>query len=1625
VVVAHNGHDHDLAHLSRLWGPEHPVVRRPLVDTLLWSPLAFPANPYHRLVKDREIVREDGNDPVADARACRRLLLDVLDWRDEAIHRGDPRLALYRRGLSDHVGRAPWRGGAEWLLSEVEDRSASEALAEVQPFLDGRGCARATPPDVDAATWAYVAAWLGTPLGSVVPAWVRHRFPDVRRVLAALRDVDCGRCPWCIEQHRPETHLRRWFGLDAFRPSPPAPDGTSLQRAITAAGLQDRSLFAVLPTGGGKSIGFQVPAFARFSRRGLLTVVVSPLQSLMKDQVDQLSERTGTHHAAALSGALTLVERQQTLEAVRRGDVGLVYVSPEQLRNPGVRKALRSREIGAWVFDEAHCIAEWGHDFRPDFWYAPRFIAELAQEQGVPVPPVAAFTATAQPEVVAQIRRRLRDALGVELELFDGGAERANLTYRVETCDRRTRRGRAIELLDPMRGRAGAVVVFCPTKKECETVSAELVRRGWAAAPYHAGLDGRLRRETQDRFLAGDLRAIAATSAFGMGVDKADVRLVVHLEMPDSIESYLQQAGRAGRDGAPAECVLLHDGGDLERHLVAADRSRLRQNEIQQILRVVRRFTQRGRSTLTAGEILRLVGTGLDDERDGETRIVTGLSWIERAGLLRRDENHPRVFQGRPQLRSLEEARGILAKGGLSEADVEASLRILREMLRPPDGGWSADDLASLAGLVAPDGAGAFNAGLRAIELLEGMARRGVLSEGVQLSAVVARSASDRPETRLARIASLQRTILEQLRVEYPDPVVGGEDGDCELDVVALTRHLRGEQPDALPEVVRRLVRAVADDRGRDGTRSMELTAHGHRRFLVRFGAGWDVIRDRAESRVHAAAIALRVLSDAPRAATGTAVEFALADVTDALEQDLVRPSPPSTSIRDAERALLFLHELRVIELQNGLAVFRVAMHLTQVPGQEKRRYNQDDYAPLLAHYQARRVQMQAMHTYAARAATRSDDGRQIVRDWFTLSRREFERRWLKERLDADREARILGPLDADQRGVVRQPPDRNLAVVAGPGSGKTRTVIHRVAWLVHHHDARPEGMLVLCYNRSTAADIRKRLREMLGAAAAAVTVLTLHALALRLTGADLGGRGDEGFAGILKEATDLLRATRDRPGLPADETRERLLGRWTHVFVDEVQDVDDDQAALIDALIDRSRRDDDHALTVFAVGDDDQAIYGWRGARSRFLREFPSRYAAERLDLVQNYRSTRAILDVAQQIVAPLTDRLKHAPGRVDDQRLNHALGGRLESDRRRGRVCVVDAADEASAAGFILDEIVRLRRDHAALEPFDGFAVLGRHRQPLWRLREVLRCGDVEARVPMPDAPPLLAIREVAVLLDRARADHEPFDAVRLRDLLPRGRHREDPWAAWLAAAIHELADEIGNHRLTGRDVAEYLAERAADERRAAHVGTGVHLGTQHGAKGLEWRVVFALGDVSPADVAQDPGEERRLAYVTATRAREALYLVRWPGGRPVWGEVGGDAVVREVAATPHPAWRDVTRHIVGLGDVWIDFAGRKPETDRVHRALAGLSFGDPVTARSVQPDGSFLWRTDAGVDVAWVSASADVARRIRDGDRGKVVAVVRRTAEQVADPKFRDRLRVSTWWVPVVSVALPPGR
>ena len=1663
-LLGHNLLRFDLPHLAAA-KPELRLLQLPAIDTLWLNPLAFPRNPYHHLVKhyqDGQLKRGQVNDPELDA----RIALDVFrdQWRFLRAESPDLLLAWHWLASAGEDGAGFDRFFAE--LRGAPRPSDGEARAAMERRLARAACrTHAREVVANLARWgwalAYALAWLSVSGGSsVMPPWVRHQFPEAGRLVRRLRDTACRdpACEWCRERHDARRELARWFGFDGFRPEPASADGRPMQQSIVEAAMAGKHVLGILPTGTGKSLCYQIPALSRYDKTGALTVVLSPLVALMADQVAGL-EAHGIGACVAINGLLSMPERADALDRIRLGDAGLVLVSPEQLRNRSFRRALNQREIGAWVLDEAHCLSRWGHDFRPDYRYVGRFIREKAGPDDA-IPPVLCLTATAKPDVVEDIARHFRDALAAELTVFDGGTQRTNLEFAVVPTTGGERFAHIHQILmdDLPPDTPGGAIVYCATRRQTEEVAEFLQMKEVAADYFHAALPPETKKSVLQRFIAGELRVIAATNAFGMGIDKPDVRLVIHADIPGSLENYLQEAGRAGRDRQAARCVLLYSIDDFERQFGMSARSRLTRREIHGILRALRNLDRKkrlgGEVVATAGEIL------LEDdekvfERDSttdDTRVRTAIAWLEEAVLLTREENEVRVFPSSLRVGSVEEAHGRLERPRMS-ADERRELLSIAEALidADPDEGISTDELMNVSGL-SPEGVRA---------ALYDLERLGIASNDTALTAFVHAGVDRSSRKRLDEAETLEIALIKHMREAAPDM---GKGDTSMLHLRVASQRLRDAGViDPLPERLWRILRSLAaDGRGEGGAAgSLGIRKHDTETVRVTLQREWFALEETASRRREGSKRLLEhLLAALPSGIRGTDLlaETTLGKLHESLSADLVLKSRVKDPEKLLDRALLWLHEQEVIRLHKGLAVFRPAMTIRLGEEKPRRGFASSDFEPLRLHYEGQVRQIHVMVEFARRGLEAMADALRLAMDYFSLKEEEFLRRWLPNR---NREiARETTPESwraiveslknpVQQRIVADDREQTNVLVLAGPGSGKTRVLVHRIAYLVRARRENPRGILALAYNRHAAVEIRRRLRELIGNDARGVTVLTCHGLAMRLAGASFSERAErpdgEMFQDVMRQATALLRGE----GLPpeeADEQRERLLAGFRWILLDEYQDIDADQYELISALAGRTLEEEDRKLTLFAVGDDDQNIYAFNGASVEFIRRFEADYGPKPAFLVDNYRSTGHIISAANDLIDPARRRLKgEHPIRIDRTRTKDPPGGTWQERDpvAHGRVQILPTRrDPISQARVAMTELLRL----ADLAPEDWkwsrCAVIARE----WKYLEPVRAFCEFHRIPVQmgneGIPRFWLLRETRWLIEWLRSrDTRLVDGTDLHgwvDACPGG-----PWVELLREALNEHALETGGGAEVPVDhFVEWLAEWGRDVRRRQR---GLMLLSAHRAKGLEFDHVAVLdGGWDRPGKGEDPDAPRRLYYVAMTRARQTLALARFDGSRgaarasfvrepeaPAYAgrshplphafPDGGPVLYRRGSVLP-PETPELARRYrhLGMDDVYLSFAGRRPPRDPVHRAIAALSPGDPLEVR-IDGQGHRNLFNGSGAAVGRLAKSFDPPAGTRC-TCATVLAIVTWSRE-ASEPGYQNALECDTWEVVIPELVFEP--
>ena len=1245
-----------------------------------------------------------------------------------------------------------------------------------------------------------------------------------------------------------------------------------------------------------------------------------------------------------------------------------------------------------------------------------------------------------------------QDKLDISLQLFDGGARRENLQFVVVRTTASEKYGHINQLLesDLPAETPGGAIIYCATRKRTEEIAEFLREHKVAAGFFHAGLLPETKKSVQEAFSTGQLRVIVATNAFGMGIDKPDVRLVIHADIPGSLENYLQEAGRAGRDQMTARCILLYTPEDVERQFGLSARSRLARHEIHGILRALRNFDKRkkkrGEVIATSGEILQEDDEAAfeRDELTDDTRVRTAVSWLEEAQLLTREENFVSVFPSSLRVSSIAEAKKRIEKRIEIDSYRQQLLRIVERLIDAnPVEGITTDELMHVTGL-SPEGV------RKALQDLESL---GVANNDTAVTAYVHRGVPNASAKRFDDAIAMESSLIDELRELAPDL----QKGDSEsLHLRTATQRLKDlGHESALPERVTQVLRGLAGD-GKDESAHQGSITLARRRdretITLTLNRDWSALRETAERRRAGAHCLLQHLLS--RLGEGSQGVDLLAETTfgalqHAIESDLELKALVKNPRKLMERALLWLHELDVIRLNKGLAVFRPAMTI-QLGGDWKRGFGTSDFEPLKLHYEDRMLQIHVMEEYAQRGIGEITNALALAMDYFELDQETFLARWLPGRdaeisrqLTARSWREIVESLgNKVQERIVTDPREQtNLLVLAGPGSGKTRVLVHRIAWLLRARRERPHSIIALAYNRHAAVEIRRRLRDLVEDDANGVTVMTCHGLAMRLLGASFSKRSgdssrakpnDDSFDEVLRQATALLQGE-DLPAEELDENRQRLLAGFRWILVDEYQDIGPEEYALISALSGRTLKEEQDRLSLFAVGDDDQNIYAFAGASVEYIRRFQSDYGARREFLVQNYRSSAHIIDAANALIAPARSRMKpDHPIHVDSARRGEPKGGvwRERDPVASGRVQILDCGDTAAQAQTAVGELNRLAELAGPDWNWSRCAVIAREWKYLDPVRAACELMGIKAQIGKQPFREFWRLRETQALLAWARERNPRIvDANSIKHWL--AKQTQGRWVELLQEAVVEYAEETGAGETPVDHFIEWLAEWGRDFRRRQQ---GLLLVTAHSAKGLEFDHVIVLdGGWDKRGKNEDRDAARRLFYVAMTRARQTLSLTRMEEGRqPFADELSRvpdvlrrkapkieENTIREMPASEQPKVPralDAEYLTPGLEMIDLGYAGRHPQRNGVHGAIRALAAGDALELRAAD-SGAKRWElfNESGSRVGRLSAKFEhpVNRRCR---RAQVFAVVRWNREQ-SEPEYHDGIRCDGEWEVIV--------
>ena len=1666
LILGHNILDHDLPWIAKQRVRAQILLDKPIIDTLYLSPLAFPANPYHRLIKDYKLVRDSINDPVNDAKLSLQVFTEqICALQEKPLAQLQLYQYLFEHGVASHFST---RGMASIFSALTGQASISAVVLPtlVKSVAQNKACPNqlnrvigdALKQPLRLLPLAFACAWLPVSGGnSVLPPWIWRRFPVTADIIRELREQKCQSetCRYCCENHDARRHLQKIFELNDFRK---LPDGSPLQRNIVEYGLASRSLLGILPTSGGKSLCYQLPAIVRNLRNGSLTIVISPLQALMKDQVDNLRHKAGIKGVEAISGMLTLPERGAILEQVRKGDIAILYLSPEQLRNRAVKQAIKQRQISGWVFDEAHCLSKWGHDFRPDYLYCGKVIESLAQEQSVQIPPVFCYTATAKLDVINDICRYFDKKLSHPLARFSGGVERINLHYEIIASNGLSKISQILNLLDKFFSNddEGACIIYCATRRSVDEISDVLTQQQpLPVARFYARLENSEKKEILEGFIANRYRVICATNAFGMGIDKENVRLVIHAEIPGSLENYLQEAGRAGRDTLDAHCVLLFDEQDIEKQFRLQAISEVSFKDIYAIFKgIKKKVNENNEVVATSIELINhpMVKTSFSiDDNNADTKVKTGIAWLERVGYVERLDNITQVFQGKVAFSSLEEAQSKMAALHLNPAAMVLWNAVLQALLNAnDDDGLSADSIADEVAQFLPHKENN-TSGIEAkdvMRVLTQMADVGLVTRGMLLTVRMRPKGKDNARITTELIHNIEIAMLGLLREAHPDIELGMP---WPLQIAVMNQEIIQQGYDrSNTTLLQNILFSWSQDARANGHKGLIDFRYGTRNsYQIIMYRDWAYIerailqRHRVTSSVLNFIYQLALDSD-ESSIKKVMLSFSLEQVIDYLRKDVdIIPMIQQRQGGDeqqwlmagAERALLYLHEQHAIVLQNGLAVFRTAMSL-KLQAEKSQRYVKADYEPLALHYQQKTLQIHVMNEYARLGLEKPNYAQRLVQDYFAMDAESFVPLYFKGRrkiLDlATSESswkRIVENLhNPDQEQIVQASLEQNTLVLAGPGSGKSKVIIHRCAYLLRVKQVDPRKILLLCYNRNAAISLRRRLKSLLGKDGASIMVQTFHGLALSLTGYQIERKDNDeiDFDNLLWKAIALLKGDETQLGLEVEEQREYLLGGLEYLLVDEYQDIDEPQYQLIAALAGKNESEDDARLNLMAVGDDDQSIYGFRDASVRFIRLFESDYSARTHFLTWNYRSTANIIACSNYLISHNQGRMKcEHPIVIDRARQMLPPGGEWSAlEPSEGKVVIQHCTGAAQQAAEVVRQIQYIQRLQPEC-PLEKIAVIARNgldkKELIW-VRSALADAGIPCRFALEKdyGFPIRHCREIAnyLLWLRERA-LESLTPAELCQQLP-GRDQANRWHDIIYELIEQLELSQGGEPLPAAYFEHFILEYLHAQHSQVRFGLGVLLSTVHGVKGEEFEHVIILDGGWRSSHSLQPEnneEERRLFYVGMTRAISRLVIMHDDRAPNPYIEQLDPAVISHTAAQAVAPGILRRFSIIGLRQLYISFAGGHPAGHPIHSLLTDMQVGDSVQLVSVgntikvNANQSAIAQLSSAGKSQWQFSLSGI-RKI------EVLAMLQRSKTLTAED-YQVAVKVDNWYVPILLV------
>ncbi len=1417
-IAGHNFIDFDMKHLrqSILY---QDIKEYDIIDTLPLSLLLFNEKTHHSLPKNYKSEDDFKNDPVEDSKITRKLFIKLYE-KFTSLSRSMQYIfysLLYKEkyfeGFFRYIEKELKLVVIEndvlynLIMKEYEARIVDQKFLQI--LIDNH------PVEL-----AYILALL-TPHIEIKahPPKILYSYPDIvsmQKKLCFNNDV---------MRENLHTFSKKVFGFGEFRKFPRLNAGLFdskmiSQQEIVEASLRDENFLCILPTGGGKTFTFWLPAIYKASAYKSLTVVISPLQALIEDHIKSFNANVANYKAVAISGFLSPLERSEALEAVVNGEADILYIAPESLRSETIFKILKNRYIERFVIDEVHCLSTWGNDFRQDYFYICEYIKELVDAKTFQNNiPISCFTATAKPAVIQDIKTYFLDGLGITLDEYFAVPERTNLTYKAFEIDGKDK---YTQLLAILKEHQGATLIYIPSStKECDKVAEQLsLDTNKNVKSFHSKLDSKVKMEILKDYIEDRIDIIVATTAFGMGVDKSNIMNVIHYEVSDSLENYAQEAGRGARDKSlNAFCPILFSEDDLDKHFATLNRSKITTGEINSILRVIKK-AKGDFITKTAFELAQQAGWDVDDSSiDYTTKIKTILLELEREGYISRKRNKISFFADSIASGSMEKLHEALDKSNYTRDEKQKLILVLQSIIgRGKVEAVQIDELAYVLGMEKHDIALSIN------QLKE----MDILGNAKDLSLEIHRSSVSQFE----KIAKIELALLH-----YFENLHGTHVRMRELNEYLFSQALIKKNS---VELIRNIVKNWRDKSSFIFKRISREQDLWYFQFENQEELSQKILNRHTLSRK-----LLKILVNKVTSQKKETIAFSLKDLYEELERKF--------SIKDIDKTLLFLHHLSVLELLYGRFINYSPMKIyKEEKASGNKRYTLLEYKNRLAkHYQVKIEAIHIMGEYAKRLQFDDYKAIRFLKDYFTLSYDKFKKEYklrtkqLSQPITQKRFHKLFDTMSDAQKEIIEDKKTKAMMILAGPGSGKTKVLVHKIASLILREDIQPSQFMMLTFSKSAKWEFKSRINQLIGTLSYDIEVQTFHSFALKIIARTVSGTSDELLQSAIRDAAKQI--------VDGDVSLKHI----SVLVLDEFQDVNEESFDLIKALYDASNGE----MRIIAVGDDDQCIMDHIGSHVEFIDKFGEYFGQDEeeknssfkvYELLENYRSSSNIVRYSNSFAKEITKRYKQ-------QEL-------YAHSKQSGSVKI----HSYPTAKSLIPPLVEMIKSEENLE---NIAILTYTNEEVMQIYSLLLENNIESKYIIEKEKfhlkDLVEIKEFCYILDSYLLDETAYKEEYFYKALKtaKERYKESLNIQLLEKVVSKFLDESDEYYISQWDsyIYEIKLEDFEDYKK------NIVVSTIHKSKGMEFDKVFLLVNNIPKD-----DGEKRLYYVGMTRAKYELSLL-----------------------------------------------------------------------------------------------------------------------------------------------------